>query len=331
MFRRKRLHLPSLPLPLLRNGTAEDASISTRNHPNSSNLRPFYYSLHLTCIILLILFIGTVYSDFTARDPCDVFSSSIRSTPSSSMPKLFHYQSKEDNLTPDTKTWNAILNISTKMTYPDIVPSVTEWGEVYWSDESCSRLVHDHFPDFSSTHDGYAHTIQRVDSCRYLILLKYGGIYADTDISLHMADIVKLIPDGVGLVESPYRYNENVQNSLMAATIRNHSFWYSVIDVMKERSDSNAVLSSTGPKMLDDAMDHYRETTKGDNDVHTLPCELFQRLPVGQWDTTFLNILGREILSRAIPMKGCGTFGNGICEVTRHSGKASWTTTGSII
>ena len=44
----------------------------------------------------------------------------------------------------------------------------------------------------------------------YLILYKYGGVYADTDISFHSNATIfeQLLPHGVGLVESPFRYNE---------------------------------------------------------------------------------------------------------------------------
>lgn len=282
------------------------------------------FATRLVVAVGSVLVFGTLYSSLTARDPCSVLSDSIRPSPPS-VPKLFHYQSKVDALTEETATWNSVLGIvSPRQTYPNINPASTgEWAGVYWSDESCSMLVRDHFPDFASTYKGFAHTIQRVDSCRYLILYKYGGIYADTDISLHSDQINRLIPDGIGLVESPFRYNENVQNSLMTATSVGHSFWVSVIDLIKERGGSDVVLSTTGPKMLDDAIEHYK--SNGGTGVNILPCELFQRLPSGQWDTTFSNVLGRDVLARAVPMRGCGRYGDNRCEITRHVGRASWT------
>ena len=77
------------------------------------------------------------------------------------------------------------------------------------------------------------------------------------------------------------------------------------------------------------------DNTNTNNDdgggVHTLPCELFQRLPSGDWDTTLLNILGREVLARAIPMRGCGVYANGKCEITRHRGRASWANVGGTL
>jgi hypothetical protein len=250
--------------------------------------------------------------------------------------KLYHYQSKDDAITPEVQSWLQELEISSpSQIYPNIEASSEHWTSVYWSDESCQQLVQDHFSSFLDTYTSFPHNIQRVDSCRYLLLKQYGGIYADTDFSLHSKLITDLIPDGIGLVESPYRYNENVQNSLMTASAPNLPFWDKVIELIQQRKGSNKILSTTGPKLLDDAVaqsrDHKNDNHSSDKTtllapgVHVLPCELFQRLPVGQWDTTFLNILGRELLSRAIPMKGCGSYGDGRCEITRHTGKASWT------
>lgn len=300
------------------------------------------YPLALLSVAIFILMFGTVYSEVTARDACQVLAETRRSDPPPNLPRLFHYQSKTNELTDETSTWMAVLGIDAdgdSQEYPDIrlddmASAAGKWTSVYWSDESCLRLVEEHFPTFADTYKSFPHTIQRVDSCRYLILSKYGGVYADTDISLHAKDaneLERLIPDGVGLVESPFRYNEVWQNSLMTATATGHPFWDTVIKVMVEREGSGNVLSTTGPRMIGDAVQRYRHyiaysSSKGrGGNIHTLPCELFQRLPMGQWDTTFLNVLGRDVLARAVPMRGCGRYGDGKCEVTRHSGKASWT------
>ena len=314
-------------------------SVSVRRHWMALLHRRWYltYPLILFGAIACVLIFGTLYSDLTARDPCAVLEESKRSDGGSApptLPRLFHYQSKTDALTEETKSWRKALGIAKEsLTYPGVdiakLPD-SEWTSVYWSDNACRSLVEDYFQDFADTYDNFPHTIQRVDSCRYLILSKYGGVYADTDISLHTSnakELEELIPDGVGLVESPYRYNEIWQNSLMTATAPGHPFWNVAVEIMKERKGSNIVLSTTGPKMIGDAVERYRSKNdkKEVEDVHTLPCELFQRLPSGEWDTTFLNVLGRDVLARAIPMRGCGRYGDGRCEITRHAGKASWT------
>jgi mannosyltransferase OCH1-like enzyme len=233
----------------------------------------------------------------------------------------------------ETETWMKLLDMSSKsQEYPNIISDSSRWTAVYWSDDSCRKLVDDQFPRFLLTYNSFQHNIQRVDSCRYLILSSYGGVYSDTDISIHASDasdFEHLIPNGVGLVESPFRYNEVWQNSLMTATAPGHIFWNITIDIMMERAYEYNVLSTTGPKMIGDAVERFRKRYGHESnkihDVHTLPCELFQRLPLGEWGTTFLNVLGREVLARAVPMQGCGRYGDGRCEITRHAGRASWT------
>lgn len=280
-----------------------------------------------------VLSFGTVYSAVTSRDACQVLRDFRRDHVPIGFPRIFHYQSKTSEITEQTKTWIEVMSITSEIQeYPNIKSIDSAWSAVYWSDESCKKLVENKFPFFLRTYNSYPHTIQRVDSCRYLILSTYGGVYADTDISIHASnadDFERLIPDGVGLVESPYRYNEIWQNSLMSASSAGHKFWNTTIEIMMERAGDNVVLSSTGPKMIGDAVDRFQKKYGHTNDaiqgVHTLPCELFQRLPSGNWDTTFLNIIGREILARAIPMQGCGRYGDGRCEICRHTGRASWT------
>jgi len=300
-----------------------------------------------------LLSFGTLYSHVMAHDPCQILAASTPSSSSSSaaalaaMPKLFHYQSKSSALSEETRSWRQLLEM--EETESQVHPNIRSkdsggWSSVYWSDESCAALVRDHFPSFWPVYMNYSHSIQRVDSCRYFILYKYGGIYADTDISFHSNATIleRLVPHGVGLVESPYRYNELWQNSLMSGTVVQHPFWKTVLELMIERKNLDTVLSSTGPKMIGDAVQRWKKNNRlhgnvddeGDNnygDVHTLPCELFQRMPYGNWDTSLWNILGREVVSRAIPMRGCGVYGNGRCEITRHKGKASWANAGGTL
>ena len=322
----------------------------TRQQAACDPRRCLLCSLRALAAAGVVLLCGTAYSAATARDPCLVLESWTRAEPPP-LPRLFHYQGKTDALTEETTTWHRVLRVAaTVRTFPDVAAAPDGgWTAVYWSDASCRALAEAAFPDFAPTYRGFAHDIQRVDACRCLFLSRYGGVYADADVSLHAAsatELARLIPDGVGLVESPFRYNERWQNSLMTATAPGHAFWDVTVALMKERGTSESVLSTTGPKMIGDAVERYNEKfvarreekdransgskVKGRGTaekVSTLPCELFQRLPSGQWDTTLLNILGRELLARAVPMRGCGQYGDGRCEITRHASKASWTMT----
>ncbi|GMI57719.1 hypothetical protein ScalyP_jg2319 [Parmales sp. scaly parma] len=163
--------------------------------------------------------------------------------------------------------------------------------------------------------------IQRVDASRYFILYHFGGVYADLDYEILTNDLWYYLPTNkVGLVESPYLYNELVQNSFMSSPV-NSEFWPLVFDTL-ERNKHSGVLKSTGPGMLTDVI-----RTASPSLWRVLDCENFQRLPYGEWKgNKFVNVLGREVLSRLYPMKSCGDFNNIMnCHLGKHHGSASWT------
>ena len=193
-------------------------------HPRSVRRLLLKSSMLAVLLAIAILIFGTVYSKLTSRNACHVLRDFRRDDELPDLPRLFHFQSKTRDITKETKTWMEVLSMDPIVQeYPDIIvpDSSSAWTAVYWSDESCKRLVGDHFPTFLQTFDSFPRNIQRVDSCRYLILSMYGGVYADTDISIHTSnanEFEHLIPEGIGLVESPYRYNEMWQNSLMTAS-----------------------------------------------------------------------------------------------------------------
>jgi hypothetical protein len=295
-----------------------------------------------------------------SADPCKLLipSSSMNPLTSSSfkIPILVHTQLRDPTIIPTHhRSWLAAL--------PD--PA----SHMYWTDDACLSLITDHYPFFLDVYTSYPLNIQRLDSCRYFLLDKYGGIYKDGDLSLVIPAALESAPDpsdpsvraalsqhvvrflnqlpssGVGVVESPYKYNEDVQNSLMTSP-PSHPFWKDVMfPLLRERKDTNGVLESTGPGILSEGLRRWSEKTKisegGGTElvsqgvgalggVQVLPCELFQRIPLGNRETTGLNILGRELLTRLYPMKQCGDFDReDDCQITRHYGAASWTS-GSI-
>lgn len=52
-----------------------------------------------------------------------------------------------------------------------------------WTDEENRALIATHFAWFLPKYDKFPYPIQRVDSVRYFILYKYGGIYSDLDLA----------------------------------------------------------------------------------------------------------------------------------------------------
>jgi mannosyltransferase OCH1-like enzyme len=50
-----------------------------------------------------------------------------------------------------------------------------------WKDADNEALVREEYPDFWPVYRALPFGIQRVDAVRYLILLRFGGLYADLD------------------------------------------------------------------------------------------------------------------------------------------------------
>jgi len=214
----------------------------------------------------------------------------------------------------DIETWMSI--------YPGPIVEYTGQSEfprhthIVWTDASCTLLLASSSPRLQSIYTSLTEPIQKLDYCRYIFMHRFGGVYHDADYTLNLL-ILEYVPKGVGLVESPYRYNEDVQNSLMTSSPE-HPFWINVAEEVGSRSSIRGVLGRTGPKMLSDVFG----AEKGEG-VEKLDCLLFQRIP-HTTDSAFTNVLAREYLGRWAWMKGCGKFG-GECEVARHYGRASWT------
>ena len=58
--------------------------------------------------------------------------------------------------------------------------SFSSWGEPrWWNASECESLIAREFGWFNDVYRGYRYHIQRVDACRYFVLYKHGGVYAD--------------------------------------------------------------------------------------------------------------------------------------------------------
>jgi hypothetical protein len=57
-----------------------------------------------------------------------------------------------------------------------------DWTYILWTDADIEAFVIEHFPRLLDLFQRYPDQIQRVDAARYMILFKYGGVYADLDV-----------------------------------------------------------------------------------------------------------------------------------------------------
>ena len=73
------------------------------------------------------------------------------------------------------------------------------WITVLWNRQQGETLVRESFPEVWPTYQQLARPAQRCDLLRYLILQRFGGVYADLDLRCH-ASVAPLLPSGAALV-----------------------------------------------------------------------------------------------------------------------------------
>ena len=276
--------------------------------------------------ILALVFIGAaIWGTVVSIDPCvkaTQVAQSLANNPRPMVeengelkpwifPKIVHQQWKTTKI-PRGKyqEWNAKWH----KLYPE-----PEYTHMLWTDDNGRELIVKQYPWFLDIYDNYEFNIQRADAVRYFVLHHYGGLYADLDYEPLTNFWEHLPTDRVGLIESPYQYNEFVQNSLMSSPVKD-PFWDVVFELLVEHHNM-PVLHATGPNLISDALDLTQEFH------HTLPCENFQRMPFYQnkkAKSPFISRLHREVLGRLFPMKQCGDFHDPVCNFGRHHNTASY-------
>lgn len=227
------------------------------------------------------------------------------------LPNIIHHQWKDESIPAKYQEWHDA--------WYTLYPS-PEYTHMLWTDASARQLVKEHYAWFLPTYDKYEYPIQRADAVRYFYLHHYGGLHTDLDYEPLSGEIFHHLPqDRVALVESPYKFSEETQNSFMSSP-KGHVFWLHVFRLLVQHQDKR-VLSSTGPQLLDVAMKSCNSTLQN---IHVLPCENFHRIPMGDGKSSpFITKLVRGVLARTYPMKQCGSFQEkDKCHFARHHNTA---------
>jgi hypothetical protein len=236
-----------------------------------------------------------------------------KTSPAVKLPKIIHHQWKNMDIPLKYKAWY--------QAWFDLFPE-PEFTHMHWTDEAGRKLIEDDYAWFLPTYDSYDYNIKRVDVVRYFALHKYGGIHGDLDYEPLVNFYDALPQDRVSVVESPYQYYEQTQNSLMSSP-SGDSFWPRVFTQLVANKDMS-VMEATGPKLLDTVM---ATDSSSHEHVHILPCENFQRIPLGETHVApFLARFHKELLGRFYPMKQCGDFTSleGSCQYARHHCSAAY-------
>jgi hypothetical protein len=174
------------------------------------------------------------------------------------IPRILH-QTWKDAEVPER--WRA-LAAGWRARHPD-------WAYRLWTDADLRRLVADHYPELLSTFEAYDHEICRVDTARYLLLHRHGGVYVDLDFEC-LRPIGPLL-EGHRLVlgEEPASHLEltivrrhlspprRIVCNAFAASAPGHPFWMHLAQELRSHAGADDPLDATGPFRLTAAVEGW--------------------------------------------------------------------------
>jgi len=137
------------------------------------------------------------------------------------------------------------------------------WEYRFWTDASGEKFVKSMYPKFYQMFMKF-NGIQKSDALRYFILHHFGGVYADLDVEA-VAPLDSILNNTLTLSQEPLAHaviledrDRQVCNAFMASP-PGHPFWPYVHEYMRDHQIRSDPVGSTGPRMLDAALDEYRE------------------------------------------------------------------------
>ena len=165
------------------------------------------------------------------------------------IPKILHQTWKTKSLPPNFMRWR----LSWLRNHP-------HWQHHLWTDLENRQLVKNEYPWLLHFYDNLPRHIQRVDIVRYLILFKYGGVYADLDVDcLKPIDDLLKKPVVLGRISNDDDWLHNIPNAFMASAAK-HEFWMFVIHLSMSRMALNLITEDiTGPILIRDAYRLYMQ------------------------------------------------------------------------
>lgn len=129
-----------------------------------------------------------------------------------------------------------------------------DWKYRFWTDEDLDRLVREDYPQFYERWLGLDKQIKRVDTARYMILHKHGGMYADLDFYFKKP-VDELLQDENFRIYS-YKTTQAIVNgweffgNAWLSSETGESFWIELLEWIFSNPSCNHVLFHTGPRAL---------------------------------------------------------------------------------
>ncbi|PWC40661.1 hypothetical protein TSO352_00735 [Azospirillum sp. TSO35-2] len=176
--------------------------------------------------------------------------------PTGPIPRLIHQTWKNDEVPPEFR------------------PLQRSWIERnpgfayrFWTDDDIARFIASEHPALLPVFQGYADPIARIDLARYLILRRFGGVYADLDCEcLRPLDglldghgfVVGVEPEAHGALEKAVQRGlSRILCPSFLASVPGHPFWDHLLARLVEARHCPDVLDATGPFLLTRAHASY--------------------------------------------------------------------------
>jgi len=189
------------------------------------------------------------------------------------------------------QTWHSPVYDSDKGSPDSWRQHNPDWEYRFWTDADLEAFVRDEFPDFLELYQSYPKNVQRADLARYMLLYRFGGVYADMDTDCLGSFDVLSGEDRVILCEEPSLHWDQTRlfgmerlyfNGTMVSPA-GHQFWKDVIDCAWDvrHVAKKDVLESTGPIMLSGVIARWQHKQQ----LSLNSCHLFAPLGRGGEDS----------------------------------------------
>ena len=143
-----------------------------------------------------------------------------------------------------------------------------QWQRRHWSDRALLEFVASEFPEFLELYCSFSEGVKRADVGRYLLLYKYGGVYADIDTEC-LGSLDPLVrEERVVLSLEPSTHWHPIAavrglphlvfNGVMASPA-GHPFWLEVLRRVSVNRLANNILDATGPCLITATYLAYQE------------------------------------------------------------------------
>lgn len=154
------------------------------------------------------------------------------------------------------------------------------WRRILWTDRMLLDFIAQDYPDLLDLYRAYPHPVCRADAARYMLLHKFGGLYADIDMecvaplaSLESEERVVLChePPSHWPATAPLRSHPFILFNGAIASPAGHPFWREALDRLPETQHGRSVIDIAGPCFLTGVYLGHEE--KDNVAVHS--CHLF--------------------------------------------------------